>query len=332
MLMAGKNITQSADPLVKVTTEYLYHALINPKPDIESAIRQLRLVRNIDVKRYQVLKRELPYIVTGIFYPATRKTENFAWANHFMIDIDHLSEKDTTTEAVKEKLSADKRILLMFVSPGNDGIKILFRIDEKIVDSAQYSLFYKIFLQSFSKQYNLEQVTDTRTSDVTRACFMSHDPLAFWNPSADPVVVGNFVNFDNQYEIMLLQKEHIKTFTEKPQPKTEKTSLETDVLDKIKATLNPEMAKKREKQIFVPEEAERMVDTVVKYMIDKEITTIEVINIHYGKKFRFALNNRQAEINLFYGKRGFTAVISPRIGTNGELNEVCLQLINQLFG
>ena len=82
----------------------------------------------------------------------------------------------------------------------------------------------------------------------------------------------------------------------------------------------------------MPDEAERMVETIVNAMAEKEIATVAVENIHYGKKFKFALGHRQAEINLFYGKKGFTAVITPRNGTNAELNQVCWQLVTEMFG
>ena len=334
MLMAGKNITQAADPLVKVTPEYFYNAIRNPKPELENAIRQLRLVKNIDEKRYQALKRNLPYVVTGIFYPPLRKTENFAWASHFMADFDHLSVKETTPESLKEKLKTDSRILLMFVSPGNDGLKVLFRLSEKFYDAAKYSLFYKAFIHSFSAQYNLQQITDTRTSDVTRACFFSHDPLAWYNPDAEPVDHAAYVRFDNFMEVKQLKTElrEAETTTGETLPaKPEKQDLEAGVLAKIKATLNPALAEKRKKQIFVPDEAERMVETIVNAMAEKEIATVAVENIHYGKKFKFALGHRQAEINLFYGKKGFTAVITPRNGTNAELNQVCWQLVTEMF-
>lgn len=332
--MAGKNITQAADPLVKVTPEYLYHAIANPKPELENAIRQLRLVKNIDEKRYQALKRSLPYVVTGIFYPPARKTENFAWASHFMADFDHLSVKETTPESLKEKLKSDNRILLLFVSPGNDGLKALFRLSEKIYDAAKYSLFYKAFIHSFSAQYNLQQITDTRTSDATRACFFSHDPQAWYNPGAEPVDPATFVQFDNFMEVKQLKaelREAEKAAAETQPVQPEKQDLEAEVLAKIKATLNPALAEKRKKQIFVPDEAEQMVETIVNAMAEKEITTVAVENIHYGKKFKFALGRRQAEINLFYGKKGFTAVITPRNGTNAELNQVCWQLVTELF-
>lgn len=107
--------------------------------------------------------------------------------------------------------------------------------------------------------------------------------------------------------------------------------MEAEALAKIKETLNPALAEKRKKQIFVPDEAEKMVETIVNILAEKQIATLGVESIHYGKKFKFALGHRQAEINLFYGKKGFTAVITPRNGTNAELNKVCWQLITEMF-
>jgi len=314
--------------------EHIYQGVKSTKSELQNAIRQLRLVKNIDEKRYQVLKRDLPYAGTGIFYPQIRKTENFAWASHFMVDIDHLSLKETTPESLKEKLQSDSRILLMFVSPGNDGLKILFGLKEKIYDAAKYTLFYKAFIAGFSKQYNLQQVADTRTSDVTRACFISHDPQAFYNPTADTIDIGIYVQFDNFLEIKQLKTDLRESETEagsEIQAKQAKQIIEDDALAKIKATLNPALAEKRKKQIFVPDEAEKMVEIIVSVLAEKQIVTLEVISIHYGKKFKFALGQRQAEINLFYGKKGYTTVITPRNGTNADLNQICWQLVTEIF-
>ena len=41
------------------------------------------------------------------------------------------------------------------------------------------------------------------------------------------------------------------------------------------------------------------------------------------------MGQKEAEVNLFYGKRGFSVVISPRRGTNEELNNVVAELIQQ---
>ncbi len=331
MLQAGKCIYQANDPLVKVTLEYLFYAVKNPKPEIASAVRQLRLVKNIDTKRYQELKRNLPYVVTGIFHPPVRRTENFAWINHFIVDIDHLSVKNTTPEQLKIKLSDDPRILLMFASPGEDGLKILFRLNEKMYDAGRYKLFYKAFVNRFSSQYQLEQVADTRTSDVTRACFISHDSNAFYNPSAEVVVPENIIDFNNYLEIKelkaeLKEKELEAKAANPPAPKPE---LEEEALEKIKKTLNPNFRTKREKQIYIPQEIEQITDSIVAQMLEHNIATTEISGIHYGKKFKFSLGRKQAEIDLYYGQRGYTIVKTPRVGTDGELNGICQQLMAQ---
>ena len=216
MLQAGKSVTQINDPLVKIQVEYLYQAVKSPKPELEAEIRQLRMVKTIDAKRYTQLKKNLPYIVCGIFNPPVRRGENFAWISHFMLDFDHLAEKGVSVETLKATLSVDPNVKLMFISPGDDGLKVLFHLSEKCYDRGKYSLFYKLFSKKFASQYNLDQVIDSSTSDVTRACFMSVDPKAFYNPDALPVEIKNYLDFDNMDQVkeissMLKQEEKQKT-------------------------------------------------------------------------------------------------------------------------
>jgi hypothetical protein len=219
----------------------------------------------------------------------------------------------------------------MFTSPGEDGLKILFRLSEKIYDANKYSLFYRAFLASFSNQYQLSQVIDTRTSDVTRACFVSYDPEAYYNVNADDINTSNYIDFDNYLEIQQLKSEIKEEDSQNDlnNPVQPKEVMEDDILDKIKKTLNPNFKSKREKHIFIPEEIEKITDTVTEQMLDRGIATTEITGIHYGKKFKFALGTKQAEINLFYGKKGYSVVISPRNGTDSELNKVCCQLMSE---
>ncbi len=335
MLQAGKLITQINDPLVKIQPEYLYHAVKNPKPEVAAAIRQLRLVHSIDENRYRQMKKQLPYVTCGIFNPPFRRTENFGWISHFILDIDHLSQKELNLENIKAKLTADQRIKLIFTSPGEDGLKVLFSLKDKCFDAAQFSLFYKVFARSFSVQYQLEQVIDKQTSDVTRACFISFDPDATYNPMAESVDLTAFVDFSNPlgtFELQKeLQKEEKDNVVEIRQEDQDSRGPDPDTLATIKARLNPSYRTKREKIIFVPEEMENTVTQIITNLQNEGIETKEVINIHYGKKFKFRLEAKEAEINVFYGKRGFTVVQSPRNGTHPELNNVCAQLISELL-
>ncbi len=336
MLQAGKNILQADDPLVKVQVDYLYHSVRFPKPEVAMAIRQLRLVKTLDAKRYSVLKRNLPYVVCGIFNPPVRRTENFAWISHFILDFDHLAEKGITNESLKTKLSADPHVVLLFVSPGNDGVKALFQLGDKCYDHGKYSLFYKVFARQFSQQYQLDQVIDPRTSDVTRACFISFDQDAYYNPQAETVQMGNYIDYENLDQVrdlrLMLREEDKQHQLVSLEDKTiDKQAIDDDALNKIKAKLNPRFKTKAEKHVFVPEEIDKVISLILDRMTELGITTLETISIQYGKKFRFQLGLKQAETNIFYGKKGYSVVQSPRTGTNNQLNELTAQIISEIL-
>lgn len=330
MIMAGKNVTVNDDQLLKTSVEQLHRSLVNPKPEIRTAINQLRTVLTIDPRKYSQLKRNLPYITCGIFSPPYRKTVNFANIEVFIIDIDHLSQKGQTPEELKKQLKTDNRIELMFVSPGADGLKVLFRLTEKCYDHVKYSMFYKAFAQSFSNQYNLSQVIDPRTSDVTRACFISYDENVYFNSSADKVSMAAFINFDDPFQV----REAKSLFEEKSLP--EKVAepekiIADDVFQQIKQKLNPNVRTTKEKSIFVPMELENVIEKLKEHVGQYEITCDSIKNIHYGKQIRFISSVHFAEINLFYGKNGFVIVPTTKTGSNPQLAEIVKTVLCELL-
>lgn len=334
MIQSGRSITTKEDRLVKVKIEYLYHKIIKPDVAIETHIRQLRIIRQMDPKQYGLLKRQLPYIVCGIFNPPVRRTENFAYIEYFIVDIDNLTEKKIILATLKKQLQSDSRVLLCFVSPSEDGLKLMFKLSERCYDAGIYSLFYKVFLQKFSQQYHLEQVIDTRTSDVARACFLSYDSECYYNPTATPIDIQAFINVENVSELFQVKKEIEKEIAQSEPTKTNKdvSTLDDDTMIKIKSLLNPKIKAKIEKrEVFVPDELNLIIEDLLSYLSNAGITIKEVINIHYGKKIKMKLNFREAEINLFYGSKGYSVVQSPRRGTDDELNKLCADLIQQFL-
>jgi hypothetical protein len=330
MLQAGKSVINSSDQMQKLTVEQLYKSLVNPKPEIKSAISQLRTVLTIDPKKYALLKRKLPYITCGIFNPPFRKTENFAAIEVFILDIDHLSQKGENVEDLKQKLKSDSRIELMFTSPGADGLKILFRLSEKCFDHAKYSMFYKVFARSFSEQYGLNQVIDTRTSDVARACFISIDNDAFYNPEPEKVNINAFVNFDDPFQIAEI-KETLKKPEKDAKQELPQKELTDDVINQIKQKLNPSIRTVKEKNIFIPEEIDKVMPMIDEHVKKFDITISSVKGIHYGKQIRFSAGVHFAEINLFYGKRGYVVVATSKSGANKELAEITKNLLCDLL-
>lgn len=332
MLLAGSNIRSSADALKKITVDYLYHSLRNPKPEISAKIRQLRIVSRLDAKQYSELKRALPYVVCGIFNPPFRRTENFAYIEYFMVDIDHLCAKGLTTAEVRKRIEEDKRIVLSFLSPGEDGLKILFRLKERCYDAGLYSLFYKAFVRQFSIKYQLEQVVDARTCDVCRACFISIDPDAYYAPEATAVDLQAYLDTSDVTGLLDMKSTFSKEEKSQFSQKEEEYKIvdpDTEVLTKIKELLNPKGQKlTRKASVYVPERLnEVMVDLKI-YIENTGVVVYDIVNIQYGKKLRMKTGLRQAEINFFYGKHGFSVVQSPRCGTSSELNQLMADLIN----
>lgn len=329
MISIGANITSPADSLRKVQVKYVYDSLRNPREEIVSAIRQLRNVREIDVKQYGLLKRRLPYLVCGMFNPPYRRSENFAYTEYFILDIDHLSAKGFSLSELRKRLESDPRILLSFLSPSEDGLKIFFKLKERCYEKGIYAVFYKAFLEKFSIQYDLQQVLDTRTNDVTRACFISIDPEAYYNPDPEPIDMRAFVDLDNPYALFEQKRQQDKAAKESGVSKVDSSTPsdpDKEAMDRIRRLLNPKV-KQEKPPIFVPKELDEILFSLKPYIEQTGVIVSEIINIQYGKKIRLKMGMKQAEVNLFFGKKGFSVVQSPRSGTDAELNRLMADLI-----
>lgn len=335
-MMTGTDITSPADKLVKVTEEHIYNSLVSPKPHIANLISQLRTVYTIDLKRYAAIKKQLPYIVCGMFNPPYRNSNNFAYTETFILDFDHLGSKGLKVDDIRQKFIRDDRVLMCFSSPSEDGIKAIFRLKERCYDKGIYSLFYKAFAKKLAAEYGLEQVIDSSTSDVSRACFVSVDPKAWYNPLAEDIDLNAYVDINNPAEVADLRREQkaaeAKAAAEKDKAEKDPSSKEPpqDVMAAIRQKLNPK-ASLPSKPAYVPEVLKRIMPALKEYIELTGICVDEVIDIQYGKKIRASMGTKQAELNLFYGQRGYKPVISPRRGTDSEANELLqLAVINFL--
>ena len=330
MVSVGANIANNTSALQKVTVKYVFDSVRHPRPAIASQIRQLRIIRELDNKQYNLLKRQLPYFVCAMFNPPYRKTENFAYTEYFIVDIDHVISKQLSMTELRARIEADSRVLLSFLSPGEDGLKVMFKLKERCYDSGLYSLFYKSFVNSFSQQYGLEQVVDRQTCDVTRACFISMDAGAYYNPDAEVVDMQSFLPTDNSYRLFELKhQQEVQCRQAGKSEKKDAYDVEPDkqTMAHIRELLHFK-TKKESKPVFVPQVLNDIMDDLIHYVEQTGVSVTEVRSIQYGKKMRFALGLKQAELNLFFGKKGFSVVCSPRTGTDDELNQLVVDLVS----
>lgn len=333
MLMYGLNIQSPADNLQPMIVGNIFEMIKKPDNDFISKIKQLRIIKQLDSKQYTAMKKSLPYFVCGSFNLPFRRTENFAYTDCFVIDIDHVIDKGLDIASLRHRIQNDERVMLCYVSPGGDGLKVMFKLSDKCYDAGMYSLFYKTFLRRFSDEYELQQVADTRTSDVTRACFMSYDEDVYYNEDAVAVRMNAYLEcdnvqqlFDEKRSIEIYENEIMKS-EEKPVVNPDPDEIALNYIRQILADKSPANNKKTV-SVFVPQ---ILADAMsgIKLCIEKTgIIVDEVIDIQYGKKLRVKLGMLLGEINIFYGKRGFSVVQSPRKGTSGDLNKITADIVD----
>lgn len=337
MLFYGINITAPGDPLHPVAVADFYAALRHPKPALRQQIDQLRIMQTVDKAGYRLQKKKLPYLVCGHFKPAVRRRENFVRIALFMVDLDGVGAHFDKT-VLWQRLTADPRLMLLFTSPGGDGLKLLFRLAEGCTDYGLFSVFYKLFVAALCRQYSLEAIVDASTSDVTRACFVSYDEEAYYNEAPLPVVMSDYVNaaepdtlWDARAGAEAALKE-VAAVQAAAAPTTEQKAAgpAPDVLAAIRQKLNP-AARRPAKAYYVPPEADDFLQKVQDRLPAFNLQLLESTPIQYGRKLKLATAGAWAEINLFYGKRGYTFVKTTKTGSHPGLADLCVQVLEQVL-
>ena len=133
-------------------------------------------LRLMDKDEYNSSKaRKLDYITcSGVF----EKRGNQWLVNHsgyICLDIDHIENP----EELKGRMANDEKLTpeLIFTSPGGKGIKCIVSIDIK---AATHDEYFSALNSYLDLNYRVE--IDSACKDVSRACFLCHDPDCFINP------------------------------------------------------------------------------------------------------------------------------------------------------
>ncbi|MGB4957849.1 MAG: CRISPR-associated primase-polymerase type B [Saprospiraceae bacterium] len=310
-LSFGINCKNNEESLTAMDMESLYGFIRESTSEVREQTKTLRTVLKYSAERYRVMKTKLPFFSCSIFDPPYRGLKNFKEALGLVIDIDMHADID---EELISRLKTDPRIILGYVSPSHQGVKLIFLFDKPISDPVMYTQVYKDFTLSFSTDYQLTDKVDMKNCDASRISFLCYDANAWYNP--------DFINITwdpTKYEIetntsLSPNKENItdaqyKTILTKLQTRALKTknvepihpSL-TEILEEIRAGL----------QIY-------------------EISIASTEGIQYGMKMKLQKNKDEAEINIYHGKQGYKVVTAPRRGTHPSLNEICKHVIEAIL-
>ena len=334
MACYGMAITSLHDPLIKINIDKIANKIIHPSKEFIDKIEQLRIIRTINPKQYQQLKTTLPYFCCSLFNPAYRKLDNFSSIYAFTLDFDHFTESNLSRIDVFNVLINDPHIRLLFTTPSGDGLKALFVLNEPCKDPGLYTYFYKAFTHQFVNKYHLEKVVDWVTHDVTRATFFSADPNAWLNNQSMPVCMEDFINKEVDIDFSQVKKD-FATEAKSNKPATEvikPTVIDNDTLLNIKLKLNPNYKSKRSiKDIYVPIILEESIPLIESALKQEGIKLDISRSINYGKQLRVTIDMLWAEINIFYGQKGFSVVRTSKTGSSADLTELSYQIVDKIL-
>lgn len=92
-----------------------------------------------------------------------------------VVDFDHLTNLNETRQALLEDEYFETELL--FTSPSGDGLKWVIQID---LTQAAHDKFFAAVAYYISQTYHIE--VDKSGKDISRACFLVHDPNVYINP------------------------------------------------------------------------------------------------------------------------------------------------------
>lgn len=296
--------------------------LIRQDESLRQETARLRKIRDLDAKAYRSLKTRLPYLVGSDFGGGARHSDAFVAAHYVLLDLDGITLPDGR---VPESIRQHESVRLAFVSPSGAGVKILCTLAEPCTSLADFKTFYRPFASQFAEEVRLAGSLDLRTCDATRACFLSHDPDMYENTAARTIHWRTYVPTPSLADTDAESSESGNDVTTGPAPLNEAAYRE------VLREVNPRSTVKTVKQAYVPEELTSMQDDIRAVCKAHNLEVVGLSPINYGLKVQARQGYRLAEVNVFFGKKGFTVVRSPKTGTDLALAEVLYRSIGQLL-
>lgn len=171
----------------------LISEIASPKHKEEvNAIREAKNIGNTELS--DQLKKKLPAFTYTSTFKQRRKLEYLNSFEYILgLDFDKIGDKEKL-EQIQNQIKEDPYTFATFVSPSGEGIKVFYRIEyDNRVDNwlkeKQFEDLRNYYVYKFNQandyaetKYNIKG--DVSVKDITRLCFVSHDPQAYFNKDA----------------------------------------------------------------------------------------------------------------------------------------------------
>lgn len=180
---SGKGITEI------IPTEQL---TIPQTLEIIKSTKFKRRIENYQKTNDDTLKRKLPYFTFSGTFTQRAADKIIKASGVLVLDIDKIDDM-----SIRKSLTTNKHTYFLFRSPSYKGFKLGVKIPE-----VQNNVEFKEYWESVAKHYNLPTNIDPQAKDISRACFVSHDPETYYNPESETFtektpIENTFQQFDS---------------------------------------------------------------------------------------------------------------------------------------
>lgn len=314
----GSNILQShQEVLIPVSLKEIC-ATIREDAVLQDEVMRLRKIAKVDQKAYARVKTRLPYFCCASFEEGIRNGANFKSISALIMDLDKFPGPEALQEA-RRQLIDDPRVKCLYISPGGLGLKIIFELTRALDSLKTFSDFYRIFTWQFAEQYHLQQCLDKSTLDATRVSFLSFDPDVHYN------VLNHRIDPDEFLPAEITQPQTSLELTQDPSPvPLDKQTIQEEVYKRIYQVLHPDrkQALQRKKDVYVPDILRNLDEPLQEEALRLGLVVRSITDIQYGRKVVFGMGQAWGEVNVFYGKRGYSVVRTPKTGSDPRLAEL----------
>ena len=159
--------------------------------EFQKPIQKLRLTLETSNEQYQLRKKQLPsFTPAGTFSDSRSLEKHDKYSQILHLDLDHLDNLEIT-----DKLKESEYVLGYFISPSGKGLKVFYKTNSKAEFHTKNALK---LIEWFQREYDI--VCDRACKDISRLCFISYDPSAYYNPKAKEIDSKIATDYSHDFE------------------------------------------------------------------------------------------------------------------------------------
>ena len=158
---------------VNATLESILDAIRSTR--LQAQIGRLRhTLQTAGKAAYNAQKIALPAVTFGGTFTRRAADCLHAASGYMICDVDGVLD----AQGVKELVAGDEHVKAAFISPSGVGVKFLVAVPV-VADATAFSRMFPVVSNYFLEVYNV--ILDRQGSDISRLCFLSHDPAMIIN-------------------------------------------------------------------------------------------------------------------------------------------------------